>query len=171
MLRQITFSLSPFKINYGISFKLILIFSIQTELNKQLNQWQTDNAKLTKQFCDDLLLQLKRKHMDPVLQQLRGSDGSKLSFDDIIGAYQLIKEDYDARAVGAKDAIAAAFFDFHPVRYCSFITNLTSRIYPFRINCSPFSDCLQCSRAIYGTISIFERHEINKKGANSSILY
>ena len=80
--------------------------------------------------------------------------------------YHLIKEDYDARAVGAKDAIAAAFFDFHPVRYCSFITNFTSRIYSFIINCSPFSGCLQCSRAIYGTISIFERHELDKKGAN-----
>ena len=63
-------------------------------------------------------MQLKRKHLDPVLQQLQGRDGSKLSFDDIIGVYHLIKDDYDARAVGAKDAIAAAFFDFHPVRNC-----------------------------------------------------
>ena len=38
-----------------------------------------------------------------------------------MGVYHLIKEDYDARAVGAKDAIAAAFFDFHPVRNCLFI--------------------------------------------------
>ena len=65
-------------------------------------------------------MQLKRKHLDPVLQQLQGRNGSKLSFDDIIGVYHLIKEDYEARAVGAKDAIAAAFFDFHHVRhrYC-----------------------------------------------------
>ena len=85
-----------------------------------MNQWQTENARMTKQCCQDLLLQLKWKHLDPVLQQLQGRDGSKLSFDDIIGVYYLIKQDYDARAVGAKDAIAAAFFDFHPVRnpYC-----------------------------------------------------
>ena len=113
-------------ISFWHLFKLILIFLIQIELNKQLNQWQTDNAKQTKHFCDELLLQLKRKHLDPVLQQLQGSDGSKLSFDDIIGVYHLIKKDYDARAVGAKDAIAAAFFDFHPVRYWLFITNFTS---------------------------------------------
>ena len=33
-----------------------------------------------------------------------------------MGAYRHIKDDYDESAVGAKDAIAAAFFDFHPVR-------------------------------------------------------
>lgn len=100
-------------------------------MNKSLNQWQTENAQRTKQRCEDLLSQLKRKHLDPVLQQLRGTDGSKLSFDDIIGVYHLIKDDYDARAVGAKDAIAAAFFDYHPVRnrhcfiisYVKFILN------------------------------------------------
>jgi len=85
-------------------------------MSKQLNQWQTKNAQLTKQTCKRLLLELKRKHLDPVLQQLQGRDGSKLSFDDVIGVYHHIKEDYDARAVGARDAIAAAFFDFHPVR-------------------------------------------------------
>lgn len=93
-------------------------------MNKSLNQWQTENATQTKQRCEDLLSQLKRKHLDPVLQKLQGRDGSKLSFDDIIGVYHLIKKDYDARAVGAKDAIAAAFFDFHPVRnrYCFIIS-------------------------------------------------
>lgn len=89
-------------------------------MNKRLNQWQIENTQLTRKGCQDLLVQLKRKHLDPVLQQLQGRDGSKLSFDDIIGVYHLIKNDYDARAFGAKDAIAAAFFDFHPVRnsYC-----------------------------------------------------
>lgn len=87
-------------------------------MNKHLNQWQNENTQRTRKCCEDLLVQLKRKHLDPVLQQLQGTDGSKLSFDDIIGVYHLIKDDYDARAVGAKDAIAAAFFDFHPVRNC-----------------------------------------------------
>ena len=85
-------------------------------MSKHLNQWQTENVLMTKQSCERLLLELKRKHLDPVFQQLQGRDGSKLSFDDIIGVYHHIKEDYDARAVGARDAIAAAFFDFHPVR-------------------------------------------------------
>ena len=97
-------------------------------MNKHLNHWQNENIQKTRKFCEDLLVQLKRKHLDPVLQKLQGRDGSKLSFDDIIGVYHLIKEDYEARAVGAKDAIAAAFFDFHPVRhrYCfvSFYTIL-----------------------------------------------
>jgi len=95
-------------------------------MSKRLNQWQTENAQVTKQSCERLLLQLKRKHLDPVLQQLQGRDGSKLSFDDIIGVYYLIKVDYEAHAVGAKDAIAAAFFDFHPVSnrfYIIFILN------------------------------------------------
>ena len=95
-------------------------------MNKHLNQWQATNTELTKERCKDLLSQLKGIHLDPVLQQLQERDGSKLSFEDIIGVYHLIKEDYDARAVGAKDAIAAAFFDFHPVRnrYCFIISFL-----------------------------------------------
>ncbi|KAL9979073.1 hypothetical protein ACROYT_G016675 [Oculina patagonica] len=81
---------------------------LKNQLNKHLKQWQTENVRLTKQSCDDLLLQLKRKHLDLVLQQLQ------LSVDDIIGVYHLINEEYNAREVGAEDAIAAAFFDFHP---------------------------------------------------------
>ena len=41
--------------------------------------------------------------------------GAKLSFDDIIGGYNRIKDDYDKSAIGAKDIIAAVFFEFHPV--------------------------------------------------------
>lgn len=41
---------------------------------------------------------------------------SKNSFDEIIGGYNQIKEDYHNSAKGAKDVIAAVFYEFHPVR-------------------------------------------------------
>ena len=81
-----------------------------------MNEWKTENSRLTRQFCDDLLLQLKTKHLDPVIEQLQGREGSKLSFDDILNVYRHIKDDYEAEARGAKDAIAEAFSDFHSVR-------------------------------------------------------
>lgn len=82
----------------------------------KLNSWLAENEKLTRQFCKDLLGRLKRTHLDPVLQQLKGNGAAKVSFDDIIGGYTRIKDDYDNSAKGAKDAIAAVFFEFHPVR-------------------------------------------------------
>ena len=42
-----------------------------------------------------------------------------MSFDNIIGIYQRIKDDYEGQAVGAKDVMAAAFFDFQPVSISS----------------------------------------------------
>jgi len=83
-------------------------------LCEKLNSWQTRNAKLTRELCNDLLVQLKQRHLDPVLLQLRGKEGAKLSFEDIIGGYNRIKADYEDSAIGAKDVIAAVFFEFHP---------------------------------------------------------
>jgi hypothetical protein len=68
-----------------------------------------------REFCNDLLIQLKQAHLDPVLQQLQGKGGAKLSFDDIIGGYNRIQDEYNKSAIGAKDVIAAVFFEFHPV--------------------------------------------------------
>ena len=84
-------------------------------MGERFNLWQIKNATSTREFCNDLLIQLKQAHLDPVLQQLRGEGGSKLSFDDIIGGYNRIKDEYDKSAIGAKDVIAAVFFEFHPV--------------------------------------------------------
>ena len=81
-----------------------------------MNERRTENSRLTRQFCDNLLLQLKTEHLDPVIEQLQGTEGSKLSFDDILNVYRHIKDDYEAEAKGAKDAIAEAFSDFHSVR-------------------------------------------------------
>ena len=84
-------------------------------MTEKFNLWQTKNEKLTRELCNDLLIQLKQTHLDPVLQQLQRKDGAKMSFEDIIGKYNQIKEDYDKTAIGAKDVIAAVFFEFHPV--------------------------------------------------------
>ena len=92
--------------------------------------WQIKNATLTREFCKDLFIQLKQTHLDPVLQQLRGKEGAKLSFDDIIGVYNRIKDEYGKSAIGAKDVIAAVFFEFHPVSQGS---GLHIRPYDFTI--------------------------------------
>ena len=80
-----------------------------------MNEWKTENSRLTRQFCDDLLLQLKTKHLDPVIEQLQGREGFD-SFDDMLHVYRQIKDDYETSALGAKDAIAEAFSDFHSAR-------------------------------------------------------
>ena len=53
---------------------------------------------------------LKKQHLDPVIQQLQRKEGAKLSFHEIIGKYNLIKDDYHKSAIGAKDEIEAVFF-------------------------------------------------------------
>ena len=98
-----------------ISPSFLMHSFIQQSLIQKLTEWQTENTRLTKELCNDLLTKLKRQHLDPILRQLQGHGGSNLSFDDIIGVYHRIKDDYEGQAVGAKDVIAAAFFDFQPV--------------------------------------------------------
>lgn len=71
--------------------------------------------KLTREFCNNLLAIFKKQHLDPVIQQLQRKEGAKLSFHEIIGKYNLIKDDYHRSAIGAKDEIDAVFFEFHPV--------------------------------------------------------
>ena len=79
-------------------------------MGERFNSWQIKNAT-----SSGLLIQLKQAHLDPVLQQLRGEGGAKLSYDEIIGGYNRIKDEYNMSAIGAKDVIAAVFFEFHPV--------------------------------------------------------
>ena len=85
-------------------------------MGEKLNAWQAKNEKSTREFCNDLLVQLKQSHLDPLLKQLQGKEGAKMSFEEIIGGYNRIKEDYHNSAIGAKDVIDAVFFEFHPVR-------------------------------------------------------
>ena len=98
-----------------ISPSFLMHSFIQQSLIQKLAEWQTENTRLTKELCNNLLSKLKRQHLGPILHRLQRQGGSCLSFDDIIGVYHRIKDDYEEQAVGAKDVIAAAFFDFHPV--------------------------------------------------------
>ena len=85
-------------------------------LYAKLTSWETRNEKLTREFCNSLLRQLKEKHLDPVLQRLQGKEAAKISFDEVIGGYNQMQEDYKNSAIGAKDVIAAVWAEFHPVR-------------------------------------------------------
>ena len=122
---------SSFLLPLGVEFCLIssslLMHSFfQQSVIQKLTEWQTENTRLTKERCNDLLSKLKRQHLDPILHQLQGHGGSNLSFDDIIGVYHRIKDDYEGQAVGAKDVIAATFFDFQPVSISSRFNVLNS---------------------------------------------
>ena len=77
--------------------------------------WQSENERLTKESCTSLLKQLKKQHLDPVRAQLHGGGGAKVMIDDLVAGYNRIKDDYKARASGAKDVCAAVFFEFHLV--------------------------------------------------------
>lgn len=89
--------------------------NLKESLNESFHLWQEKNAKMTREFCNNLLGMLKKQHLDPVLQQLQRKEGAKLSFHEIIGKYNLIKDDYHTSAIGANDEIEAVFFEFHPV--------------------------------------------------------
>ena len=108
---------------------------IQQSLIQKLTGWQTENTRLTKELCNNLLSKLKRQHLGPILHQLQGHGGSNLSFDDIIGVYHRIKDDYEGQAAGAKDAIAAAFFDFQPVSNSSLL-NVLHAAFDLVVACS-----------------------------------
>lgn len=115
----------PYKLMSGFSLSFFSaghsrfwasFFFCQELLSVKLIAWQTENAKLTRELCNDLLTQLKQNHLDPVLRRLQGKEAAKMSFEEVIAGYNKIKEDYHNSAIGAKDVIAAVFFEFHPVR-------------------------------------------------------
>ena len=118
-----------------ISSSLFMHSFIQQSLIQKLTEWQTQNTRLTKELCNDLLTKLKRQRLDPILRQLQGHGGSNLSFDDIIGVYHRIKDDYEGQAVGAKDVIAATFFDFQPVSISSLL-NVLHAAFDLVVACS-----------------------------------
>lgn len=80
-----------------------------------LNSWQDENTRLTRECCHQLLVGLKQQHLDPVLLQLRGKDGAKVSFAEIMACYTSIEQGFKAEAKGAEDVCAQVFFEFHPV--------------------------------------------------------
>ena len=90
--------------------------SHQECMAQRLLSWHYENEARTKEACKEILVQLKRLHLDPVLERLKGREGAKVSFQNITNAYDGIKDDYGKKAKGAKDVIAAVFFEYHRVR-------------------------------------------------------
>lgn len=80
-----------------------------------LNCWQERNTRLTKESCHQLLVGLKHRHLDPVLTLLRGKDGAKVAFAEIMACYSAIELGFKEQAKGAEDVCAQVFLDFHPV--------------------------------------------------------
>ncbi|XP_068736206.1 guanylate-binding protein 6-like isoform X3 [Montipora capricornis] len=99
----------------GISTNTIEMASreLKESVDKKLTSWLTDNEVKTRQFCKDLLDQLKIVHLDPVFQRLHGRGAAEVSFDDIIDGYQRIKDEYNKSAKGAEDVIAKVFVELH----------------------------------------------------------
>ena len=83
---------------------------------QRLLSWHYENEARTKEACKEILVRLKRLHLDPVLERLKGREGAKVSFQNITNAYDKIKDDYGKFAKGAEDVIAAVFFEYHRVR-------------------------------------------------------
>ena len=100
---------------YVTSTYFIIRFVHQTSCDEALQSWLLENETLTRRACDALLKNLKKEHLDPVLHRLQGQGGAEVSFDDIIQGYERIKQDFEARATGAKDVCAAMFYGFHAV--------------------------------------------------------
>ena len=59
--------------------------------------------------------ELKKKHLDPVLERVRGPEGAKVSFKEIDDGCAIIELEYKSRAVGSKDVRAQVFHEFHQV--------------------------------------------------------
>ena len=85
-------------------------------MDETLEEWYTKNANSTRDSCNDIIENLRKQHLDPVLQQLNGEDAANLSYQDITDAYDRLKEDYERFAIGAQDVIAKVFFDLQLVR-------------------------------------------------------
>ena len=99
----------------GLFLFFFFFFFSQSFADREYVTWQTENDQFTREACDALLKQLKKQHLDPILDQLHGKEGAKVMFDDIVAGYKKIEQDYKARATGAKQVCAAVFFEFHPV--------------------------------------------------------
>ena len=89
---------------------------LQVATDKLHKQWMEENRRLTKDMCEQLLFDLKKEILDPVLAQLTSAQASSLTFESIVQAYDLIESKYKKHARGAEDVCASVFADFQPVR-------------------------------------------------------
>ena len=83
---------------------------------KDLKRWHEENQRRTKETCQKLLHDLRKKHLDPILQRLSGPMGASVSFDQIEDSFMAIERDFKKLAKGAKDVCGQEFFNFQPVR-------------------------------------------------------
>lgn len=90
-------------------------FVHQTSCDGNLQSWLRENEALSRQACDALLKNLKKEHLDSLIDRPLEQGGAEVSFVDIIQGCDRITQDFEARATGAKDVRATMFFEFHPV--------------------------------------------------------
>ena len=92
-----------------------LSFLQQNEEMQKLAKWKAKNDSLTKEACERLLKELKRKHLDPVFDRARGPAGASVSYKEIDDGLAIIELEYNTHAVGAKNVRAQVFYEFHEV--------------------------------------------------------
>ena len=68
------------------------------------------------QFCQDLLLQLEKRHLEPLRHRLYGEAGACVPFDHIHDSCQKIEDDFSEQAKGDQDVIAILTPKIHQVR-------------------------------------------------------
>ncbi len=83
---------------------------------QKLAEWKTKNDRLTKDACEELVKKLKREHLDPVLERVRGPKGTSVSYKEIDDGCAIIELEYKTHAVGAKNVRAEVFHEFHKVQ-------------------------------------------------------
>ncbi|KAJ7315665.1 hypothetical protein OS493_038377 [Desmophyllum pertusum] len=80
---------------------------------EKLADWKLKNDRLTKERCEKLLEELRRKHLDPVLKKVRGPNGTSVSYPDIDEGCAKIENEYKNHALGAKSVHAQVLLEFH----------------------------------------------------------
>lgn len=84
-------------------------------MENALNNWTKENTRLTKESCQHLLVKLKRQHLDPIVTQLTGKDGAKVSLAQIDSSYSAIEKGFEVEAKGDEDVCAQFRFEIHHV--------------------------------------------------------
>ena len=85
-------------------------------MENDLKRWHEENQRRTQEGCQELLQDLRKMHLDPILQRLTGPNGAAVSFDQIEGSFLAIERNFKKLAKGARDVCAQEFFKFQPVR-------------------------------------------------------
>ena len=80
-------------------------------MENALNNLKKENTRLTKENCQNLLVKLKRQHLDPIVTQLTGNDGAKVSWAQIDSSYSAIEKGFEVEAKGDEDICAQFCFE------------------------------------------------------------